>query len=171
MPKLKHWTLATVCSGPQWIETEECHMAHDNPLFSSGLDNNPDLSELPNTHKIAKAASKYFYVWRFALFNNQVPPSPTATPLASFLSDSTMKLWERFWDVPLWSASRSVNNYSEPFFWLCRDFWVPFKKNKRLSLKQNKSALSLQITVLCMEAEQNYKTETEKSMGLILARF
>ena len=59
-------------------------MAHNYPLFSSGLDNNPDLSELPNTHKIGKAASRYFYVRQFALFNNQVPPSPTATPLASF---------------------------------------------------------------------------------------
>lgn len=37
-------------------------MAHDYPLFSSGLDNDPDLSELANTHKIGKAASRYFSV-------------------------------------------------------------------------------------------------------------
>lgn len=61
--------------------------------------------------------------------------------LGILLSDSTMELWECFSHVPLKSASRSVNNYSKPFFWLCRDFWVPFKKNKRLSSKQNKSAL------------------------------
>lgn len=80
MPTLKHWIPATGSSGPQWIETEGCHMAHDYLLFSSVLDNNPDISELSNTHNTGKAAGRYFYVWQFALLNNQVPPSPTATP-------------------------------------------------------------------------------------------
>lgn len=87
------------------------------------------------------------------------------------VSNSTMELWECFCHVPLESASRSVNNYSKPFFWLCCDFCVPFKKNKRLSSKQNKSALPPQLTALCMELKQNYKTETEKSTVLILASF
>lgn len=79
MPNLKHWITATGSSGPQWIKTEECHMAHEYLLFSSVLDNNPDLSVLPNSHNTGKAAGRYFYVWQFALFNHQVPPSPTAT--------------------------------------------------------------------------------------------
>lgn len=58
-------------------------MVRDYQLFSSGLNNNPDLSALPNTHRIGKAASRYFSVWQFVLFNNQVPPSPTTTSLAS----------------------------------------------------------------------------------------
>lgn len=91
--------------------------------------------------------------------------------LGILLSDSIIELWECFYHVPLESASGSVNNYSKPFFWLCHDFWVPFKKNKRLSSKQIKSALSLQLTVLCMESKQNYKMETKKSIVLILASF
>lgn len=80
VPKLEHWITATGSSGAQWIKTVQRHMAHEYLLFSSVLDKNPDLSELPNSQGAGKAAGRYFYVWQFALFNDQVPPSPTTTP-------------------------------------------------------------------------------------------
>lgn len=145
-------------------------MAHDYPLFSSVLDNNPDLSELPDSHNTGKAAGRYFYVFD-SLFCSTIRCHQAPQQLLGILSHSTMELWECFCHVPLESASRSVNNYSKPFFGLCHDFWVPFKKNKRLSSKQNKSALSRQLTALCMELKQNYKMETEKSTVFILSSF
>lgn len=127
------------------------------------------IFENSQTHTtLGKQQAGIFMFWQFALFNNQVPPSPTAAPWHPS-QPSHYGALRMF--LPLESASRSVNNYSKPFFGLCHDFWVPFKKNKRLSSKQNKSALSPQLTALCMELKQNYKMETEKSTVFILPSF
>lgn len=170
MPKLKHWITATVSSGPKWIKTVECHMAHYYLLFSSVPDKT-QMFQSSQTHTPPGKQQVGIFTFDSLLCStircHQVPQQL----LGILLSNSTMELWECYCHVPLESASRSVNNYSKPFFWLCCDFCVPFKKNKRFASKQNKSALSPQLTALCMELKQNYKMETEKSTVFILARF
>lgn len=121
-------------------------------------------------HTTVKAASSYFYVWDLAQFDNQVPPSLTATPLASLStvaprsSGNVSGMCHCGVPLDLWITIQSHS------FGFAMTFGCLSRKNKTLSLKQNKSALSLQITVHRMEVEQNFQTETENSMVLILAR-